>query len=168
MREIKTFKVYNLVDAKGNKLRLNLGYIDAPQDKYLVDEHDEGLRWSFEGLKIPMPVRSGYWFNGFPETIMLDWLKGNGWALRTIVNMFTGAARVFELPDVDDKGNEETGMVNEFPIHYEPDRVFFEKHIGNLVRNGDRVAAVRLYRYAHGGNLKMANDAVREIVDRSE
>jgi hypothetical protein len=101
MREIKTFKVYNLVDAKGNKLRLNLGYIYAPQDKSLVNEHDEGLRWSFEGLKIPMPVRSGYWFNGFPEAIMLDWLKGNGWALHTIVNMFTGAARVFELPNVN-------------------------------------------------------------------
>jgi hypothetical protein len=45
-----------------------------------------------------MPVRAYTWFNGFPENIMLDWLKGNGWAIRSRVEMGTGKATVYELP----------------------------------------------------------------------
>jgi hypothetical protein len=46
-----------------------------------------------------MPVRSGYWFNGFPEKTMIDWLKGNGWYPQSCVLMPVGKAIVFDLPE---------------------------------------------------------------------
>lgn len=92
--------VFNLVDSNGTKLQLRLGRLKERQNHVL----DRGFRWSFVGTKIPMPIRAYTWFNGFPENIMLDWLKGNGWALRSRVEMCTGKATVYELPE-HSKGN---------------------------------------------------------------
>ena len=92
MREtIDILCVYNLVNPDGAKLQLRLGLVKG-----------DGLRWSFEGKNIPMPVRSRTWFNGFPENIMLDWLKGNGWYPHTCVFMGTGKVKVYELPTAED------------------------------------------------------------------
>ena len=96
---------FNLVNANGVKLRLYLGRDEGYADCY--GNPDKGFRWSFVGSKIPMPVRAYTWFNGFPENTMLDWLKGNGWALRSRVEMGTGKATIYELPKADEpsKGN---------------------------------------------------------------
>ena len=99
MEKVKTFRVYNLLNANGERLRLRLGY--AVDDDGRPYNRDSGLRWSFDGRNIPMPVRSRTWFNGFPEPIMLSWLKRNGWYPHTRVELTTGYAGVFELP----KGN---------------------------------------------------------------
>lgn len=160
MREIKTLRVYNLVNAKGNKLRLNFGLINGPIDEYPIDDYDKGYRWSFEGHNIPMPVRSGYWFNGFPESVMLDWLKGNGWALHTVVNMMTGTAKVCELLFVDDapsKGNETIPVAVESALIHA---------VRLLWSNNLKVKAASLYRHIKGGTLYEATEAVREIVDQ--
>lgn len=99
MKKTKVIRVYNLVDSKGNKVQLELGTFDPNQnDEYPLSALDKGYRWRFIGKHIPMPVRSMCWFNGFPEPIMLDWLKGNGWFVRTRVDMCSGYAEVFELP----------------------------------------------------------------------
>lgn len=156
MENMKVLKVYNFVNDKGNTLQLELGVGDRTPGEYPYEDKDNGLRWRFYGSIIPMPVRSGYWFNGFAENIMLDWLKGNGWYPRTCVNMATGRARVYELP----KGNEES---EEFPIHYSVDKNAFNDAICFLYENGKRITAVRAYRYTHGGNLNSAAKAVREI-----
>jgi len=163
MRHIQTLRVYNFVDSKGNKLRLNLGYIDGPIDESPIDNYDKGYRWSFEGYKIPMPVRSGYWFNGFPESVMLDWLKGNGWALHTIVNMQIGTARVYELPNGDDKANE-TYELSALGIE-QGERALHEAVI-RLCESGQKIQAVCLYRYVHPCKLQEANRVVTEIIDR--
>lgn len=97
MRNVKVIKVYNLVNSKGNKLRLRLGELKSRDDAF-VSSADQGLRWSFIGANIPMPVRSSTWFNGFPEHIMLEWLKGNGWYVQTCVDMCDGRARVYNVP----------------------------------------------------------------------
>lgn len=99
MEKVKTFRVYNLLNANGDRLRLRLGYI-VPESGRPYNE-DSCFRWSFDGKHIPMPVRSRTWFNGFPEPIMLSWLKGNGWYPHAMVDMGSGYAKVFELP----KGN---------------------------------------------------------------
>lgn len=99
--------VFNLLDSNGTKLQLRLGRIKYSED-YLPDK---GFRWSFVGPKIPMPVRAYTWFNGFPENIMLDWLKGNGWALRSRVEMSTGKATVYELPTSNGNNIPELGKV---------------------------------------------------------
>lgn len=158
MERVRTLRVYNLVNANGEQLRLSLGYVT--DERGTPCNGNAGFRWSFEGKNIPMPVRSRTWFCGFPEPIMISWLKGNGWFPRTRVEMCDGSAEVFELPAVNDtacKANEEANSWNVDAFH---------SVIRELVKNGRRVTAVRVYRYAHGGTLKSANDAVMEIVDR--
>ena len=99
MKKTKVIRVYNLVDSKGNRLQLELGIFDPNQnDEYPLSSLDNGYRWRFIGKHIPMPIRSMYWFNGFPEPIMISWLKGNGWFPHTRVEMCSGYAEVFELP----------------------------------------------------------------------
>jgi hypothetical protein len=51
-----------------------------------------------------MPVRSDYWFNGFPEETMLEWLKANGWYPKTCVDMYIGKAKVYALPAINGDG----------------------------------------------------------------
>lgn len=164
MSNIKELKAYNLVDVNGTSLQLILGIKENPHDEYPICTADEGFRWKFIGNKIPMPVRSDYWFNGFAESIMLDWLKGNGWALRSIVNMRTGRARVYELPFVDEpsKGDEKPKANASDSLN----KAAFEAVIQMLVREGNKIMAVRLYRYAHGGTLCNANEKVMAIVSR--
>lgn len=153
MRNVSVIRVYNLVDSKGNKLRLRLGMLSSCRDDVCISSADKGYRWSFVGEHIPMPVRSMTWFNGFKEDIMLSWLKGNGWYVCSCVNMDTGVTRVYELP----KGNE-TSIDD-----YNADKLAFDKVIRDLVHNGKRISAVHTYRYAHGGTLRDAYYAIKEI-----
>ena len=155
MEKVITLKVYNLLDSKGNKLRLNLGHVED----FIPTYHGErGYRWSFVGTNIPMPVRNGTWFNGFPDLIMLDWLNGNGWYIQTCVDMLSGKADVYELPNGNDDLNVEIT-----PERSAADERAFCETIRELVRNGKRVTAVRLYRYANGGALHDAYQAIKEI-----
>ncbi len=157
---ITVLMCFNLVNENGNKLRLYLGRDESYTDCY--GNPDKGFRWSFVGFKIPMPVRSGTWFNGFPVDTMLSWLKGNGWALHTSVEMCTGRTTVYDLPFIDgpNKGNENpyNGLVRN-----QADEEAFCETIRELAKNGRRIRATRLYRYANGGDLNDAVKAVREI-----
>ena len=157
MENMKVIKVYNLVNSKGNELQLELGIGDCTPGEYPNDTKDNGYRWRFFGFNIPMPVRSGYWFNGFSESIMLDWLKGNGWYPRTRVNMRTGRTLVYELP----KGNEEDIRI--LPERYEHEECVFREIIRDLCHNGKTMRATSLYRYANGGEIRDAHKAVKEI-----
>lgn len=154
MENVKTFRVYNLLNVNGERLQLRLGYV--------VDEDcrpyngNAGWRWSFEGKNIPMPVRSRTWFCGFPEHTMISWLNGNEWYVRTRVDLDDGSAEVYELPN----GNKFDPSVS--PIYEET----LERVIYDLVNSKRNIDAVRLYRYAHGGSLCDAHRAVREIIDR--
>ena len=152
--------VYNLVDSNGTKLQLRLGRIKGYGDELLAYHCDQGFRWSFVGSKIPMPIRAYTWFNGFPEDIMLDWLKGNGWAIRSRVEMGTGKATVYELPFYDEpsKGNETPCVTRDMAY-----KDAFDDVLRELVRNGRRITAVRVYRYAHGGTLQECTNATKEI-----
>ena len=155
MRNVTVIKVYNLVNNKGNKLHLRLGELKSRDDAF-VSSADKGLRWSFVGVNIPMPVRSMTWFNGFPENIMLDWLKGNGWYVQTCVNMCDGNAKVYDVP----KGNEEPSR--------ELSRRTFNAVIRNLVYEGKQITAAHVYRHANGCDLRDAHNAVMKIVDEQD
>lgn len=155
MEKVITLKVYNLLDSKGNKLRLKLGHVEDFTPTY---HGERGYRWSFIGTNIPMPVRNGTWFNGFPEPIMLDWLNGNGWYVQTCVDMSSGKADVYELPNGNDDLDIEIA-----PERFETDERTFCEIIRELVHNNRRVSACRLYRYANGGDLRDADKAIREI-----
>ena len=159
--KITTLVCFNLVNADGVKLRMYLGRDKGYTDCY--GDLDKGFRWSFVGSKIPMPVRAYTWFNGFPENIMLDWLKGNGWALRSRVDMGTGKATIYELPKAEEpsKGND-TYVLPDYVIRA-GERAFREA-IKTLYNHGSRIDATNLYRYVHHTCLFDANDAVKAIV----
>ncbi len=161
---VDILRTYNLVNSNGNKLRLYLGRIEESDDYF----GDKGFRWCFVGNRIPMPVRSGTWFNGFPEHIMLDWLKGNGWALHTSVSTNTGIVTVYELPFYDEpsKGNEKSIDAYQMSDHAaELNKEAFEEAIRIMYSDRGKVAAIRLYRYAHPCLLCDANRAVDAILD---
>ena len=94
---IAIIRTYNLVNTNGNKLQLQLGLDVEVNANFRNGDPDKGYRWSFIGTSIPMPVRSGTWFNGFPERTMLEWLAEHGWVCSTIVNMNTGKATVYAI-----------------------------------------------------------------------
>lgn len=161
MNKVRRVAVYNLVDSNRNHLRLELGVIDDPDDRIVSSRgssRDMGYRWCFVGTKIPMPVRSMCWFNGFPESTMLDWLKGNGWFVRSKVYVPCGYTTIYELP----KGDEDP---EEIFVRQPIDKKSFDDAICFLYNNGKRITAIRAYRYAYGGDLDSAAKAVREIVD---
>ena len=161
MRDIKVLKVYNLVNSNGTKLQLRLGMLKSRAGEVCISNADKGYRWSFIGEHIPMPVRSYYWFNGFAENIMLDWLKGNGWYPKTCVYMCNGTARVYELPNTEPSKGNETYELSLYAINV-GERAL--KHAVNLLcNNGNKVDAVNLYRYVHPTCLLAARDAVDAI-----
>ena len=162
MRDVKVFKVFNLVDNNGNKLQLRLGCLKSRAGEVCISNADHGYRWSFIGKKIPMPVRSGTWFNGFPEDTMLDWLRESGWALHTCVWMGDGSAIAYELPDSPESSKGNDAAVANAGLH-EFFKSTFDDVIKDLVKEQKRITAVRVYRYAHGGSLQDATNAVREI-----
>lgn len=153
MRNVNVLKVYNLVDSKGNKLRLRLGELRS-RDDICVSSADKGYRWSFIGDNIPMPVRSLTWFNGFPEATMLDWLKGNGWYPQTCVDLNSGYAKVYDLP----KGNE---ISDHIVVGGEN---ALNRAIKLLCDGGSVLTAVQLYRYVnHPCSIADAKHAVDVI-----
>lgn len=156
-------KVYNLVDTNGNWLQLKLGRIKD----YAVTRAnpDKGFRWSFDGTKIPMPVRVRTWFNGFPEETMLDWLKANGWYPRTCVIPYSGYAAIYDLPDNFDeaepeKANEEY-VLNDYEV--ELGETALEYAVRHLYQIGKGYYAIDLYRYVHPCSVGAASEAVASI-----
>lgn len=155
MEKVKTLYVYNLLNSNGDELRMRLGYVvDANGNPYNVNA---AWRWSFDGKKIPMPVRSRTWFCGFPEQTMISWLNGNGWYVRTRVDVMSGYAEVYELP----KGNEEQYELSDIAIKQGEGAL--KDAIKLFCKADNKMKAIMLYRYFHPCNLKNANEAVEKI-----
>lgn len=160
MEKIKPLRRYTLVDERSNSLHLFLGQ----KEDWAETSKDKGYRWMFKGFKIPMPVRSETWFNGFPVDTMLDWLKGNGWTLHSVLDLTTDKLTVYKYVGAPDtsKGNNgpvSTGNENLDGTYYRN----FCSIIKELCEAGRKIPAVRLYRYVHGGSLSEANNAVNAI-----
>lgn len=152
MKEIKIIRVYNLVNPKGKRLQLRLGVLH-PDDREKFCG-DTGLRWSFLGIEIPMPVRNGTWFNGFPYDTMMLWLAEHDWHVETEVDMTTGKAKAYTLPEAPE----------EYPDYQMAfDEEEFNKLIVDLCTNGERSKAIRLYRFCYEVGTKTATNAVMEL-----
>ena len=156
-KDIDILFVYNLVDNKGNKLLLRLGR--HYKTECIPYHGDQGFRWSFVGKKIPMPVRSETWFNGFPEEIMVNWLMDNGWVVQSKVEMGSGKVYIYNMPkgDGSSKGNETYELTDQAISLGE--RALRET-IKILADNGNKLKAVALYRYVHPSSLVDAKHAV--------
>lgn len=156
MEIVKPITCYNLRDPKGNKLELRYGML--LDEKGNIQHTRSAQRWSFIGKRIPMPVRSGMWFQGLSATEMLDWLRRDGWCLESRVVIGTGSATIYTLPD---KANEETTSFGGYREAYEKR---FKDAIKLIAENGTDVWAVRVYQYAHDCDVLEARKAVREIL----
>lgn len=154
MKEITAIRTYNLVNAKGACLQLILGRYNRTNNEHVVGP-DRGFRWKFYGTAIPMPVRSGTWFNGFPELDMLAWLNANDWYVRTSVDMTSGKAKVWDLPEpFEDYSSYQMATDGEE----------FRKHLVDLCSKGERTKAIHLYRYCHEVGTKTATQAVFDLM----
>ena len=158
-KRIDTLKVYNLVNSSGEKLQLFFGRI---KDHYIDNGcgRDTGFRWSFVGTNIPMPIRNGTWFNGLPVDIMMQWLNAHGWYVRSCANMYNGKVDVYELPDGLDEN--ETYELSEHAIAMGEDALRVAIH--ELCNNGNKLRAIKLYRYVHPSSLVDAKTAVEAII----
>ena len=138
MEHVRPLVSFNLRNANRDKLTLQYGRVLCANGN--ASSLVEDQRWRFYGKKIPMPVRSGTWFQGLSTTEMLDWLKKEGWYPETHVNIGTGTAFVY-----DGKGND--GLAD--AIRY-------------LCTN-NRVQAIRVYKYIANCSIRDAVDAVNKI-----
>lgn len=119
MPEIKLIKILLLVNPNGDKTQLHFGRLKDPKD--FNGDKDTGFRWMFTGKKIPMPIRSEEWFNGFPEATMLNWLRANGgWVVHAIWTANTNKMTVVDLPSAPVETETDWVPVNsgKYPADY--------------------------------------------------
>lgn len=152
MENINIIRVYNLVNPKGTRLQLRLGHIRKFNG--IPTDGDTGYRWSFLGREIPMPVRNGTWFNGFPADTMLLWLAEHEWNVETEVDMATGKAKAYALPEPAEEYDAKT---------LAEDGVAFNLHLKELNAQCRFGLAVQLYSYAHEVGHWTARQIVKEI-----
>lgn len=113
---------------------------------------DTGYRWSFLGREIPMPVRNGTWFNGFPHDTMMLWLAQHEWYVETEVDMLSGKAKVHELPEPVEE-YEERQMIS--------DEVVFYDLVRELLCDNDLDKALAIVRYAHEVGTRTAMEIIK-------
>ena len=152
MREVKIIRVYNLVNPKGNRLQLRLAKLH-PDDREKFCG-DTGLRWSFLGREIPMPVRNGTWFNGFPHDTMMLWLAEHEWYVETEVDMHTGKAKAYELPEPAEEYEERQMIADE--------QAFYDL-VRELLCDNDLDKALQIVRYAHEVGTRTAMEIIKNI-----
>lgn len=164
-KNIAVLRIYNLENANGNKLQLRLGRDEEVFATRCKGNPDYGFRWSFVGTKIPMPVRNGTWFNGFPEETMLNWLRENGWYLRTMVSPATCKADVYEVPNDNKQEGEAIELfdVSDIPTCGGLEQGIIEEAVRILYRCNRRLTAVKLFRDVYKCGLRDAKEAVESI-----
>lgn len=156
MPEVKPIKVLLLVNPNGDKIQLHFGMLKDTKD--FNGDKDTGFRWMFTGKKIPMPVRSEEWFNGFPEATMLNWLKENGgWVVHAIWTAKTNKMTVVDLPSAPVK-TEDSGKLG-YAIN---------KAIQQLCVDGHKEQARELHHISTGCSYHDACLSVEEIINTAK
>lgn len=159
MEKVKALVSYNLRHSD-KPARLMMQYGRVSDDYGNVINSTAAQRWRFFGPQIPMPVRSGTWFQGFSADEMLEWLRREGWMLETKVIIGTGYAAIYN----ENKSSAYDDVINVPPLA--KGKESFERVICELVRDGRKATAYFMWRYAHGGSLAQAKSAVEALVDK--
>lgn len=158
MEEVKALRAYNLLNEFGHHLTLQYGRcVDLDGN---IMNADSAQRWRFFGSRIPMPVRSGTWFQGLSSCEMLNWLKNAGWLPETHVNLSSGCAIVYkvnpelehEIRDFDSLGPTDKRKCNEAVLY--------------LMRHNRFTTAYGLYRVLHNCSLSVAVQSVKAMLDK--
>jgi hypothetical protein len=167
--EIKPIKTILLRDPNGNELRLTLGKIEdmVAYNRFMgsANNDDKGFRWRFVGSKIPIPIRSYEWFNGFPEDTMLSWLTFQGYTVAAVTNHISGYVYVVKGNENHvNKGNESHTKVQLTEEAIRRGEATLKAAVRLLCDQGSVLSAIALYRYVHSCSLldsKHAVDAIR-------
>lgn len=163
MSEPNLLQIYGFVNPNGETLQLRLGSIRNELTRKEAESGDTGLRWSFVGKKIPMPVWSGDWFKGHPEPIMTKWLMENGgWAKKFMVDLVANKTEVYDLPKTP---IEETEFMEALK---EADERLIKKAIRSYFNGDNLPSTMRLWELLTGETCHVKTlHAVKEILDAS-
>lgn len=111
-------------------------------------------RWRFFGRRIPMPVRSGTWFQGLNPTEMIDWLGSYGYVLKARVDIESGIGHTYNQ-DGAPKGNGFTDSQ-------------IKRFVKSIYEASGLVQSIVFYKTAKGCLLTEARDAVNAILDEQD
>lgn len=174
MEKVKTIIVFDLWN-EALSVSLNLQYGRVMDENGNTITSNSAQRWRFYGCRIPMPVRSGTWFQGLSTSEMLAWLRSNGWELKGRVNLCTGGIYIYPCikgNETSDEGNDASADEEEAARQEEVARVRGERALRETVvflyGNNMRVTALKLYSYVKKCSLNEANKAIREMVALDE
>lgn len=145
MENIKKIRAFYYKDNQGNKLTMFYGRLfDSAFN--CISGTNNAQRWCFTGNKIPMPVRSGTWFQGFGYNEMNRFVESTGYHLVMTVNLIHGT--VWKCPELE----------------FTPDIDTIKHRIKRLYTGSNKLSLIRLYKEATGCNLSEANDVVTELL----
>lgn len=166
---VKLVKAYGFTNEANESLTLQLGR--------LMDENgntmpcQEAQRWRFIGRNIPMPVRSGTWFEGMSFGTMRNWLENRGWQLQSSVSFITGSFTIFQRGNKNydsQKKNENISTDNGTKAPYESVSCFrqsvIDRGLVSLYKE-NKSAAVYIYELLHNGDS--LSDAIKALTKLS-
>lgn len=158
MEEVKALRSYNLLNEFGHHLTLQYGRcVDLDGN---IMNANSAQRWRFFGSKIPMPVRSGTWFQGLSTREMLDWLKNAGWLPETMVILPSGCATVYKV------NLEPEYEIRDFDSLCPTDKRKCNEAVLYLMHHNQFSTAYVLYRVLHNCSLSVAAQSVKAMLDK--
>lgn len=155
MEKVQKLVGYQYQHKDGYKLLLCYGRTVG--DNGHMEFRDCGQRWSVISTHNPIPVRNATWFQGFDFLTMNKYLSDAGFVLVAKTNFYSGFTTVYA--SVADANTPCAAPLTR-------GRERFEEVIRELVRDCRKGTACMVWRYAHGGTLYQAKQAVEALVDK--
>lgn len=160
MEKVKELKVFNFTKENAGQVKLHLGATYTVkhdqcnnEDVKIFDAAPFSYRWMITSDNSPLPIRNGAWFQGFNASTMIKWFTDHGYVLQSVIgcrgNILYQASR-------EEKSKTET------------DIRFIENGFYKLVKAGNKLSAVNMYRGLYGCDLDHARDMIDDIVRRKE
>lgn len=151
MENVKKIRAFYYQDNDGNKLTMFYGRL-FDSDLNCISSANNAQRWCFTGNKIPMPVRSGTWFQGFGYNKMNCFVESTGYHLVMTVNLIHGT--VWHCPIIEkDRSTVDMDLI---------------KHqIRKLYNGGNQIRLARLYQTIAGCSVSEAHEVVIDIINNS-
>lgn len=154
MEKVQKLVSYQYQHKDGYKLLLCYGR--TVDDNGCVGMRDQDKRWMIYSSHSPIPVRNATWFQGFCFETMHKYVSDAGFILLSRTNLSSGFTTVYEsVTDVNEPYIK--------PLTFGKD--CFERIICELVQDGKKATACKVWRYAHGGTLYQAKQAIESLVD---
>lgn len=160
MENVQEIRVFNFTKENADGVKLHLGETYTVkhdqcnnEDAKFIDSAPFCYRWMITSKNSPLPIRNGKWFQGFAAQQMIKWFTDHGYVLQSIV---------------DHRGNILYQASREEKSKTEAEIRFIENGFYKLVKTGNKLSAVNMYRSLYGGDLDHARDMIDDIVRQKE